>query len=94
MCGNENASLKELLQAVDQLKSRLARLELEMDAAVIDLSGSCQYCKHISCDDEDENSPCKDCMQRKVGVPFGPMIRTHFEWRGPCAENTRNDAQP
>ena len=73
---------------IDELVSRLAEVERERDAAVADLSDRCQYCKHISCDDEDENSPCKDCMQRKGGVPFAPMIRTCFEWRGVCEENT------
>ena len=90
LCGKENATTSELLQAVSQLKDRLAQAERERDAAVCDLSDACKYCKHISCDDEDETSPCKDCMQRKGGVPFGPMIRTHFEWRGLCEDNTHD----
>ena len=73
----------------DKLMEELTQLEQEKDAAVADLSDRCQYCKNISCDDEDENSPCKDCMQRKGGVPFAPMVRTKFEWRGVCPENTK-----
>lgn len=91
LCGNTNVPLGEVLQTVDQLKSRLAQVECERNAAVKDLADACKYCKHISCDDEDENSPCKDCMQRKDGVPFSPMIRTRFEWRGVCEENTKED---
>lgn len=82
----------DAITQVAVLESRLAQVERERDAAVCDLSDACKYCKHISCDDEDENSPCKDCMQRKAGVPFGPMIRTRFEWRGVCEENTKDDS--
>ena len=91
LCGKKNATLEEVLQATSQLKDRLAQAERERDAAVKDLADACKYCKHISCDDEDENSPCKDCMQRKGGVPFAPMIRTRFEWRGVCDENSKED---
>lgn len=81
----------ETLAYIERLESRIAQVECERNAAVKDLADACKYCKHISCDDEDENSPCKDCMQRKDGVPFGPMIRTRFEWRGVCHENTKED---
>lgn len=81
----------DALEYIIQLESRLAQVERERNAAVKDLADACKYCKHISCDDEDENSPCKDCMQRKGGVPFAPMIRTRFEWRGVCEENTKGE---
>ena len=92
LCCKENATPAEILQAVDQLKSRIANVELERDAAIKDLSYSCQYCKHISCDDDDDGSPCKDCFQRKDGILFAPMVRVHFEWRGVCPENTKEES--
>lgn len=45
LCGKENATLDEVLQSVDQLKSRLAQVERERDAALNALRDVCGFCK-------------------------------------------------
>ena len=89
LCGKENVSWVEVLEAADQLKSRLAQAERERDAAVADLSDRCLYCKNAA--RKLEEPPCADCMQPKNGILFAPRVRTHFEWRGVCPENTKED---
>ena len=89
LCGNENAPLIDLLQAVNQLRDRLAQAERERDAAVADLSNSCSTCKFIGLEFDD--SPCDNCFQRVGRFPWSPMVRTKFEWRGVCAENTKEE---
>ena len=93
LCGNTNATLIEVLQKVDQLKSRLAQVERERDAAVTDLedAGDCHYCKRkdlpkkcghgqgycSGC--ENKECPCYDCSPKN----------NNFKWRGVCVENTK-----
>ena len=89
LCGKENATPDELLKAADQLKSRLAQAERERDAAIKDLSDNCRKCRFIN--EELENSPCKDCFQRNGIFPWSPMVRTKFDWRGICPENTEGE---
>lgn len=72
------------LTAIENLQTRIAQLEREMDAAVADLSHSCKYCK-IANSDLDE-SPCRDCF---VFESDKNPKRNYFEWRGPCPENTK-----
>ena len=77
LCGKKNATLNEVLTAVNQLKSRLAQVERERDAAVRDLEEltgrvssfhlDCDYCK-------DKDKPvCRKC---------------EWKWRGVCEENS------
>lgn len=68
LCGKENATLDELLQAVDQLKSRLAQVERERDAAVEDFTQfviygehECRLCRHYE-------EVCLDCTWEWRGV--------------------------
>ena len=80
LCGKENATLDELLQAVDQLKSRLAQAEMERDAAVRDLNCNwkCAICKKFT-------RPVDKCPHyRECGLSY-----MFWEWRGPCPENTK-----
>lgn len=60
LCGKENATLSELLQAVSQVKNRLAQVERERDAAIADLKlyAGCKVCKH---GDFKFPKECMDC---------------------------------
>lgn len=82
LCGKENATLDELLTAANQLKSRLAQVEKERDAAVSDLVRSkyCPVCVHHTKDGNEE--PCKHCINNT----------SKLEWRGVCAENSKEDS--
>ena len=78
LCGKENVSWIEVLEAVDQLKSRLAQVERERDAAVADLKlyAGCKVCKH---GDFKFTSECMDCS----------YDNNNWQWRGVCPENTK-----
>lgn len=84
-----NAIMVDALAYIQQLESRLAQVERERDAAVNDLADSCKYCKHTR--QPLDGKPCNECMQRKNGNRFAPIVRTKFEWRGVCEENTKED---
>ena len=80
LCGKENVSLVEVLEAADQLKSRLAQVERERDAAVSDL-------KLVGC--------CGTCINNDGGCTTECYIvsgkLTGWQWRGVCPENTKED---
>ena len=77
----------DVLAYIQQLEFRLAQVEREREAAVNDLSDSCQKCKFVR--KTFDVSPCEDCFQRDGKYPWSPMVRTKFEWRGVCpGENT------
>lgn len=78
---------KDALAYIQQLETRLAQVERERDAAVIDLSASCKFCNFAKQDLE--KAPCDKCFQRVGKYPWSPMVRTRFEWRGVCEENTK-----
>lgn len=80
LCAKENATLGELLQAVDQLKSRLAQVERERDALAYEARG-CSSCVHRNCDPDEP--PCNVCVQDG----------SEYEWRGVCEENTKEEPQ-
>lgn len=98
LCGKENVSWVEVLEAADQLKSRLAQVEREKDAAVDDLRNSfdpCTVCKKQDiceqyCPDNDYNCPgCKDkhrCICHNCTAD-----NDLWEWRGACKENTKEE---
>ena len=77
LCGKENATLDEILQAANQLKSRLAQAERERDAAVEFLKKvGCEFCKHApSPNDSYISNECFDCVNN-----------SNFELRGVCPE--------
>ena len=83
LCGKENSTLDEVLQAVDQLKSRLAQAERERDAAVQDVWKSCEYCKHSYMN----NSDVDICPHAEYCSPTNDK----WEWRGVFPENTKED---
>ena len=64
LCGKENAALGELLQAASQLKSRLAQVERERDAALDTLHDICGFCKGHCLEISGGYLPpdCKHCM--------------------------------
>ena len=84
LCGKENVTLAEFLTAVNQLKSRLAQVEKERDAAVSDLKVAdkldCQFCVHnrpnpgceYDCEKCENKCTCNLCRNNDK-----------YEWRGP-----------
>lgn len=96
LCDKENATTDELLQAASQLKSRLAQVERERDAAVAVMAeaakdgGVCIGCKHSTGLDDACEAADFDCNECKVPC----MCRTceansNYEWLGVCEENSR-----
>lgn len=88
LCGKENADLEELLQAVSQVKNRLAQVERERDAALsewkrtkMDSEGMCWTCKHGFITDI---GSCR-CIS-----PVPCDEGENWEWRGLCEENTHD----
>ena len=97
LCGKENVSWVEVLEAADQLKSRLAQAEREKQALLHDMKHVapveiCEACAHskseskceendFNCDKCQENCPCKTCRD----------CRENFQWRGICADNTKEE---
>lgn len=79
-----------LREEIVALIERLAQVERERDAAVADLSNSCQYCKFAST--AVDEAQCASCIKPKNAWLFSPRVRTKFEWRGVCAENRKDDA--
>ena len=97
LCGKENVSWVEVLEAADQLKSRLAQAERENQALIHDMKHVapveiCEACAHskleskceennFNCDKCPEDCPCKTCLD----------CRESFQWRGICADNTKEE---
>lgn len=82
-----DVSQTDALAYIIQLEQRLAQAERERDAAVVDLSNSCQYCKFASA--AVDEAQCASCIKLKNAWLFSPSLRTKFEWRGVCEENSR-----
>ena len=69
--------MSQLLTENENLKSRLAQVERERDAALHDvLRDPCEVCKHGETALDDCNAPHTQCK---------------FEWRGVCPENTKEE---
>lgn len=86
LCGKENATLEEVLHAVSQLKSRLAQVERERDAAVHDLTLMAWNADEgIACIVCGSDSPlrCEYCKNRPEEA---------FIWRGVCEKNAKEDS--
>lgn len=79
--------IKELYDLVVHYESHIAQVERERDAAVkvMRMVRLCENCKHI--DKPCESYPCSSCsMDRERRKP-------NWEWRGVCAENTKDGKQ-
>lgn len=78
--------MKDTVEYIQQLESRLAQAERERDAAVNDAVQiaiqldfpACEWCKHKPYN----HVHCKECRTKNEG----------FEWRGVCPENTKDGA--
>lgn len=72
----------DALAYIQQLESRLAKVERERDAAVEDIEKTCIFCKHSYL-----NNPGIDCC------PYVEQCQDSekFEWRGVCEENTKEE---
>ena len=91
LCGNTNVPLGEVLQTVDQLKSRLAQVERERDAAVRIVHGLCLHCKNEDSKDE----TCRECIYYPYRFVYGTgdTYVDNWVWRGVCEENTKEQNQ-
>lgn len=91
-CGECSYHTKEdhsavcIVHLTKDAKALLAQVERERDAAVSELASNCRACRFIV-----DDSHCEDCFQRVGKHPWSPIVRTKFEWRGICAENTKED---
>lgn len=81
LCGKENVSWVEVLEAADQLKSRLAQAERERETAVHD----CSRFPCATCSDKENGDLCHNCNAHK------DTTRTNYEWRGVCPKNTKEE---
>lgn len=93
LCGKENATFDELLQAASQLKSRLAQVEREKDALMNDLLAADQI-DCIGCAHNQNPEPC-DMEYDTCASPcacFRCKNNNLYEWRGICPENTKEDS--
>lgn len=88
LCGNEKATNEELLQVASQVKDRLAQVERERDAAVADLMAAstrlCNACKY------DSWPECGKTGRLNFDADDAVACK-HFEWRGVCDENTKEE---
>lgn len=85
LCGKKNATQDELLKAVNQLKTRLAQVERERDAAVESLFGECEECVW----NQTMTGNCIGCVHNETA--FMPGI-DNWQWRGVCEENMKDGA--
>lgn len=81
LCGKENVSWVEVLEAADQLKSRLAQVERERDAAVADILRVLHTKGTI-------DAECLICDMEK---PDCHWECEKAKWRGVCPENTKEE---
>ena len=81
------------LKAIDQLESRLAQVERERDAAVADLKddGDCYYCKNRDLAAQCDFGSCIDCGNEECPCFRCDRMKNHFEWRGVCPKNTKEE---
>lgn len=87
LCGKENATLDEVLQAVAQVNAELEAVKRERDALFADIKqcNDCYFCKHFK--ESYYAERCRMCAIDYQGKDFKPR----FEWRGICSENTNDD---
>lgn len=77
---------KDAFVYFQHLESRLAQVERERDAAVMDVTYVAfapEVCKHYKYCQTIDNDGDKGC--------FGPICCEDYEWRGPCPENTQTN---
>ena len=73
---------RDSLAYIQQLESRLAQVERERDAMLLDLKEiGCGVCKHAPSENDIYiHNKCHDCVKQ-----------CNFEWRGVCPENTEEE---
>lgn len=93
LCGKENATNEELLQTVDQLKSRIAQVERERDAAVNDLPHNCWNCIYHRDTPIEEIDTGGRTIHRYCDADYcyPEEENSSWKWRGVCPENTKEE---
>lgn len=88
---SDDLSLKNLFlkTSLESVTKEYTAVKRERDAAVADLSNSCQYCKFAST--AVDEAQCASCIKPKNAWLFSPRVRTKFEWRGVCKENSKEE---
>lgn len=79
----------DALYYIQQLETRLAQVERERDLLVGGLEQSCDTCKHR--ENMSFHVPCNTCshIYRFNAAERGDT--DNWEWRGVCAENTKEE---
>ena len=73
--------IKELYDLVVSYETRLAQVERERDALMREVKDvGCALCRHVTSPMVYIRNECFDCV-----------ANCNFEWRGVCAENTKED---
>ena len=84
-----------VLAYIQHLESRLAQVERERDAAVKDvaMNKECRTCKnqeiHATCF---RKNGCAGCDNTDCPCSRGDSCETCWQWRGVCAENTKEES--
>lgn len=95
LCGNEKATHEELLQAVSQVKNRLAQVERERDAAVADLKSVDEKYESLKSmiDDVTFNHEPYGLYLDFREAADAMVEHEHADvWRGVRPENTKEEA--
>lgn len=76
------------LDYIQQLELRLAHVERERDAAVQTVHGLCHHCKN------GRSEKCQKCLFWPSRVYFvsTETYVDHWEWRGVCEENAKEES--
>ena len=90
LCGKENATLDEVLQAISQVKSELEAVKRERDAAVSELPHNCWNCKYHLDKPIEETDDFGRTIHRycEADCCYPDEENSSWEWRGVCPENT------
>ena len=96
LCGKESATICEALDAVSQLKSRLAQVERERDAAVNDLESVDEKYETLKSmiDDVTFNHEPYSLYLDFRSAADAIVEHEHADvWRGVCPENTKEEGK-
>lgn len=92
LCGKESATICEALDAVSQLKSRLAQVKRERDAAICELPHNCWNCiYHLDNPKEEIDTEGRTIHCYCTADVCYPEDNSSWQWHGVCEENTKEE---
>lgn len=80
--------MKDTVEYIEHLETRLAQVERERDAALVDIANTCWSCGNAKPNQLSKFLYSCPHLKGKTGV------RTqceHWQWRGVCPENTKEE---